>query len=461
MKLSLLILTFLSAAFAYRSAIDYYGFGSLRANFFDSASGDQARGIYILNYRAKSLTLDYNIITTLPDVGSINIHGPARCVNRIQGGNFAPESPQCTTNTGPIVFKLGKGAAQRDGEDLRFQMFSGSIRLNNVEEDMLFTGELYVVVARLFPSIDNPSKLEDKPYLRGALNLFFQNDNTIASILEFERYSASKYPLPEGSIPKSKSKSAGVGFVTVRTDSNTMTFRAFTTIVGNPTYFMRCGNRQKVLASNENPGEEDINFPAEESYLLLEYLAGNCFFFISSQEIIEGDLFSFPRSIGALEAIGLGAKQVPPVNSAGLFYAVANFDRGHKFLEIVVRHNLTVGDVTAAHVHAEDGSVICDLASGNTPLPQRSFCRLNESHFEALEDGVLYINIHTTQNAGGELRGEIVFMGDATTLSGTDGFSSSSTLALAIGLGVGIPLLLIAIVGIVFLVKKGGTNSKI
>jgi len=240
-------------------------------------------------------------------------------------------------------------------------------------------------------------------------------------------------------------------------------FLSSSQVPGDPSFFLLCGDTQKTLALGENPAEESVTFEEGEINLILEYLVGGCFIFVTSAAFQDGELFAYPFNNAMFEGIGLGRNQDPPVTSSGLSYTTVFFDRGVKILDMTTRHNLTEEDITAAHVHIHpSGDVICDLASGDTPMPGRSFCRLNESHIDDLEDGNLYVNIHTTANPSGELRANLVFNGDARSLLGASGgLSSSTALALGIGLGVGIPLLLLAIVGIVFIVKKGGADTKI
>lgn len=64
---------------------------------------------------------------------------------------------------------------------------------------------------------------------------------------------------------------------------------------------------------------------------------------------------------------------------------------------------------TAAHIHAgaagTDGSVVFPLAYGSSTTLAATV--LSEEQLESLDAGELYLNIHSADNAGGEIRGQI------------------------------------------------------
>lgn len=61
-----------------------------------------------------------------------------------------------------------------------------------------------------------------------------------------------------------------------------------------------------------------------------------------------------------------------------------------------------------AHIHTGaigvEGDIICTLSSTS---PMVNECTLTEDNIASLKAGELYVNIHTTGNSGGELRGQI------------------------------------------------------
>ncbi|MFY9310590.1 MAG: CHRD domain-containing protein [Bacteroidia bacterium] len=105
-----------------------------------------------------------------------------------------------------------------------------------------------------------------------------------------------------------------------------------------------------------------------------------------------------------------GAQQVPAVTTTAYGLGVFNLSQDMSTLSIDVLVQGLSGAITSAHLHTgaagATGGVAIDLTSmisGNTISGE-----VNPSAFLAdLKAGNIYINIHTSANAGGEIRGQL------------------------------------------------------
>jgi hypothetical protein len=104
--------------------------------------------------------------------------------------------------------------------------------------------------------------------------------------------------------------------------------------------------------------------------------------------------------------------EVPPTKSTGSGEATATLDTATHELTYDVSFKGTSGDVTAAHIHgpAEAGKnagVVLPL--GNAPKsPIHGTAKLTPEQEQQLAAGLMYVNVHTKDNPGGELRGQLV-----------------------------------------------------
>lgn len=105
-----------------------------------------------------------------------------------------------------------------------------------------------------------------------------------------------------------------------------------------------------------------------------------------------------------------GASEVPPVTSAGKGSATASLDTATKMLTWTVTYSgLTP---TAAHIHGPaapgaNAGVLVPLGNPPFPNPIKGSATLTDAQISDLEGGQTYINLHTADNKGGELRGQL------------------------------------------------------
>ena len=106
-----------------------------------------------------------------------------------------------------------------------------------------------------------------------------------------------------------------------------------------------------------------------------------------------------------------GASEVPPVTTAGTGTATAALDTATKTLTWSVTYSgLTP---TAGHIHGPaapgaNAGVLVPLGNPPFPSPIKGSATLTDAQISDLEAGRTYINLHTADNKGGELRGQLV-----------------------------------------------------
>lgn len=105
------------------------------------------------------------------------------------------------------------------------------------------------------------------------------------------------------------------------------------------------------------------------------------------------------------------ASEVPPSKSTGSGEATASLDTATHELSYDVTFAGFSSDVTAAHIHgpAETGAnagVV--VALGNAPKsPIHGSAKLTPEQEKQLTDGLYYVNIHSKNNPGGAIRGQL------------------------------------------------------
>ena len=103
------------------------------------------------------------------------------------------------------------------------------------------------------------------------------------------------------------------------------------------------------------------------------------------------------------------SEEVPPTNSKGSGTVTATYDTGSKKLTWKGSYSGLTGPATAAHFHAgekgKNGGVAVPIAPATSPL--EGSATLNDQQASELMAGKMYVNVHTAQNKGGEIRGQL------------------------------------------------------
>ncbi len=110
-----------------------------------------------------------------------------------------------------------------------------------------------------------------------------------------------------------------------------------------------------------------------------------------------------------------GASEVPAVPTAGKGTLTATYDPATKVLSWEGSFSGLSGPATAAHFHgpAEAGKnagVLIWISEKGQQLssPFKGQATLTDAQADDLQKGMLYANVHTDANKGGEIRGQVV-----------------------------------------------------
>jgi hypothetical protein len=105
-----------------------------------------------------------------------------------------------------------------------------------------------------------------------------------------------------------------------------------------------------------------------------------------------------------------GKSEVPPNTTAGTGTVTATYDSDSKKLTWKGSYSGLTGPATAAHFHGpgapgKNAGVLVPI-SPNGPSFEGS-ATLTDAQAKALMDGDMYVNVHTAENKGGEIRGQL------------------------------------------------------
>ena len=140
-------------------------------------------------------------------------------------------------------------------------------------------------------------------------------------------------------------------------------------------------------------------------------------------------------------AVLSGAEEVPPVTTSATGSATFTLSADRTQLTYLVTHNVTGG--TASHIHLAAAGEIGAIIYPFTPFSSSMSGTLTITTADAdnLEQGKLYVNVHSVANPGGEIRGQILHPGESlwvAKLTGsqeTPSVTSSGTGTAAVILG--------------------------
>lgn len=108
------------------------------------------------------------------------------------------------------------------------------------------------------------------------------------------------------------------------------------------------------------------------------------------------------------------ASEVPPVNSAGVGDAALTLDTKTKQLSWTVKFSGLTGPAIAAHIHGPAAmgvnagvAIPFDGVPAATSGEIKGSKVLTDAQIADLDGGKFYVNIHTPNNKGGEIRGQV------------------------------------------------------
>jgi hypothetical protein len=106
-----------------------------------------------------------------------------------------------------------------------------------------------------------------------------------------------------------------------------------------------------------------------------------------------------------------GANEVPPTTSKGTGTADITYDTVSKVLTWNVTYNGLTGPATASHFHSPaaagaNAGVTVPL-TGDLTSPIKGQATLTDALAKDLLSGMMYYNIHTAANPGGEIRAQV------------------------------------------------------
>lgn len=115
----------------------------------------------------------------------------------------------------------------------------------------------------------------------------------------------------------------------------------------------------------------------------------------------------------AYKATLSGKNERPPNTTTGQGTATVNVDPATKELSWRVEYSGLTGAAMAAHIHCgagpeANGPVAVQIAQPpNLASPITGSAKMSDAQLADLEAGKCYVNIHTVENKGGEIRGQL------------------------------------------------------
>jgi hypothetical protein len=113
----------------------------------------------------------------------------------------------------------------------------------------------------------------------------------------------------------------------------------------------------------------------------------------------------------ALKADLKASNEVPPNNSTASGTAEATFDTASRNLTWTVTYTRLSGPAAGAHFHGpgeagKNAGIVLPFQSPTSPI--KGSATLTEAQAADLLAGKWYVNVHTSANPGGEIRGQMM-----------------------------------------------------
>jgi CHRD domain len=105
-----------------------------------------------------------------------------------------------------------------------------------------------------------------------------------------------------------------------------------------------------------------------------------------------------------------GASENPPTTSKGVGAVEASYDSATKTLTWSGTYSGLTGPEMAAHFHGPaamgvNAGVMVPVEAKESPF--KGSATLTDAQAKAFADGMIYFNVHTAENKGGEIRGQL------------------------------------------------------
>jgi Cu/Zn superoxide dismutase len=191
------------------------------------------------------------------------------------------------------------------------------------------------------------------------------------------------------------------------------------------------GNRIQMEIPNVTPAQ------------LANFISGNYYINVHTTEHPGGEIrgqISIDQDATFIATMN-GTQEVPPVTTDARGLGVFHYTWGDTTLDVNIQVTELSSDITGAHLHlapaGENGPVIFDLGNfreGNTFRGRISGLTI----FDILNllAGNVYVNVHTANNTGGEIRGQLIYQNGLSFdgwMSGSQEVPFALTAASALG----------------------------
>lgn len=225
------------------------------------------------------------------------------------------------------------------------------------------------------------------------------------------------------SVPSVDSRASGRAAITLNQATGTLVVQAYTTGLDDATqahvHEAYAGNTGPVLvALNQDavdPGRWFVEDGALNASGLDAFAAGRLYVNVHSPANPAGELRGqvLPAGVDVIFAELSGEQEVPAVDTNASGLAAITLDEAASI--VTIHANTTdLADATAAHLHnafgGDNGGVEIGLTQDGTNL-EHWFAEdqsLDAAQLAALLAGSTYVNVHSPDNPGGEVRGQVI-----------------------------------------------------
>lgn len=219
-------------------------------------------------------------------------------------------------------------------------------------------------------------------------------------------------------VPPVATTASGTGWLTMNGTMDSVTYAVLTTGMVPTAAHIHRGVRGvagpvvlPLTASVAVPGFFMSTAVAVDSTLLVDLLANRLYFNVHTAAHpggeIRGQIESNVRNTYGFDLCG--TQEVPPNNSRGIGAGLVSLDRTRTSLRYALLVDSLSAPATAAHIHKGAFGVNGPVRIGLTvPTPySTNVVPVGDSIFTFLENDLLYMNVHTANFPGGEIRGQV------------------------------------------------------